>query len=56
MPKSYPPEFRRRVMELGRVGRIAASIAADSVSRRPRFIAGSRRTRSIWAGVQGCQV
>ena len=29
MPKSYPPEFRRRVLELVRAGRSVAEVAGD---------------------------
>jgi transposase-like protein len=29
MPKSYPPEFRRRVLDLVRAGKPVAQIAAD---------------------------
>jgi transposase len=41
MPKQYPPEFRRRVLELLKAGKPVAQIAAD-LGVSPQAIYGWR--------------
>lgn len=53
MPKSYSPEFRRRVVDLCRSGgRRPRNVAEEFDSLKRPSIAGSRRTTSTSANAQ----
>jgi hypothetical protein len=45
MPKSYPPEFRCRVVELCRAGAQPSRVAADLGSLKPPCTAGSPKMK-----------
>lgn len=51
MPKRYPPEFRRRVLELVRAGRPVTEVAAD-LGVSTQAIYNWRRQAEIDAGLR----
>ena len=51
MPKRYPPEFRRRVLELVKAGRSVAEVAAD-LGVSSQAIYNWRRQEQIDAGLR----
>lgn len=55
MPRSYSPEFRRRVVDLCRSGgRRPREVAEELGVSKPPSIVGSLRTKSTSANVRAC--
>jgi transposase-like protein len=46
-PRSYPPEFRRKIIELARSGAASTSLLANSASHRKRYATGANNMSSM---------